>query len=209
MLKGLYYNICLLDAVDLTMDALPLLKIGLVSISDRASRGVYVDQGLPELKKWLQRAVLNPLELVEHLIPDEQPLIEAKLIQLADKEICPLILTTGGTGPYLRDVTPEATLAVADRVIPGFGELMRQISLHFTPTAILSRQVGVLRGSSLILNLPGKPSAIAETLGGVKDESGKTLIPGIFASVPIAVDAVGGPLIHTDADFCPVVMPKR
>lgn len=191
------------------MDALPLLKIGLVSISDRASRGVYVDQGLPKLKKWLQRAVLNPLELVEHLIPDEQPLIEAKLIQLADKEICPLILTTGGTGPYLRDVTPEATLAVADRVIPGFGELMRQISLHFTPTAILSRQVGVLRGSSLILNLPGKPSAIAETLGGVKDESGKTLIPGIFASVPIAVDAVGGPLIHTDADFCPVVMPKR
>ncbi len=191
------------------MDALPLLKIGLVSISDRASRGVYVDQGLPELKKWLQRAVLNPLELVEHLIPDEQPLIEAKLIQLADKEICPLILTTGGTGPYLRDVTPEATLAVADRVIPGFGELMRQISLHFTPTAILSRQVGVLRGSSLILNLPGKPSAIAETLGGVKDESGKTLIPGIFASVPIAVDAVGGPVIHTDADFCPVVMPKR
>lgn len=191
------------------MDALPLLKIGLVSISDRASRGVYVDQGLPELNKWLQRAVLNPLELVEHLIPDEQPLIEAKLIQLADKEICPLILTTGGTGPYLRDVTPEATLAIADRVIPGFGELMRQISLHFTPTAILSRQVGVLRGSSLILNLPGKPSAIAETLGGVKDESGKTLIPGIFASVPIAVDAVGGPLIHTDADFCPVVMPKR
>lgn len=191
------------------MDALPLLKIGLVSISDRASRGVYVDQGLPELKKWLQRAVLNPLELVEHLIPDEQPLIEAKLIQLADKEICPLILTTGGTGPYLRDVTPEATLAIADRVIPGFGELMRQISLHFTPTAILSRQVGVLRGSSLILNLPGKPSAIAETLGGIKDESGKTLIPGIFASVPIAVDAVGGPLIHTDADFCPVVMPKR
>lgn len=191
------------------MDALPLLKIGLVSISDRASRGVYVDQGLPELKKWLQRAVLNPLELVEHLIPDEQPLIEAKLIELADKEVCPLILTTGGTGPYLRDVTPEATLAVADRVIPGFGELMRQISLHFTPTAILSRQVGVLRGSSLILNLPGKPSAIAETLGGVKDESGKTLIPGIFASVPIAVDAVGGPLIHTNADFCPVVMPKH
>ncbi|PIT42220.1 molybdopterin adenylyltransferase [Snodgrassella alvi] len=191
------------------MDALPLLKIGLVSISDRASRGVYVDQGLPELKKWLQRAVLNPLELVEHLIPDEQPLIEAKLIELADKEVCPLILTTGGTGPYLRDVTPEATLAVADRVIPGFGELMRQISLHFTPTAILSRQVGVLRGSSLILNLPGKPSAIAETLGGVKDESGKTLIPGIFASVPIAVDAVAGPLIHTNADFCPVVMPKH
>ncbi|PIT23431.1 molybdopterin adenylyltransferase [Snodgrassella alvi] len=191
------------------MSTLPLLKIGLVSISDRASTGVYADQGLPELKKWLQRAVLNPLELVEHLIPDEQALIENILTQLADEEACPLILTTGGTGPYLRDVTPEATLAVADRVIPGFGELMRQISLHFTPTAILSRQVGVLRGNSLILNLPGKPSAIAETLGGVKDEQGKTLIPGIFASIPIAVDAVGGPLIQTDADFCPVVMPKR
>ncbi|PIT15779.1 molybdopterin adenylyltransferase [Snodgrassella alvi] len=191
------------------MSTLPLLKIGLVSISDRASTGVYADQGLPELKKWLQRAVLNPLELVEHLIPDEQALIESTLTQLADKEACPLILTTGGTGPYLRDVTPEATLAVADRVIPGFGELMRQISLHFTPTAILSRQVGVLRGNSLILNLPGKPTAIAETLGGVKDEHGKTLIPGIFASIPIAVDAVGGPLIQTDADFCPVVLPKR
>jgi molybdopterin adenylyltransferase len=191
------------------MNTLPLLKIGLVSISDRASTGIYADQGLPELKKWLQRAVLNPLELVEHLIPDEQALIESTLIRLADDELCPLILTTGGTGPYLRDVTPEATLAVADRVIPGFGELMRQISLHFTPTAILSRQVGVLRGNSLILNLPGKPSAIAETLGGVKDEQGKTMIPGIFASIPIAVDAVGGPLIQTDADFCPVVLPKR
>ncbi|MCO6505771.1 MAG: molybdopterin adenylyltransferase [Snodgrassella sp.] len=191
------------------MNTLPLLKIGLVSISDRASTGIYADQGLPELKKWLQRAVLNPLELVEQLIPDEQALIESTLIRLADDELCPLILTTGGTGPYLRDVTPEATLAVADRVIPGFGELMRQISLHFTPTAILSRQVGVLRGNSLILNLPGKPSAIAETLGGVKDEQGKTLIPGIFASIPIAVDAVGGPLIQTDADFCPVVLPKR
>ncbi|WP_239428275.1 molybdopterin adenylyltransferase [Snodgrassella communis] len=191
------------------MNTLPLLKIGLVSISDRASTGIYADQGLPELKKWLQRAVLNPLKLVEQLIPDEQALIESTLIRLADDELCPLILTTGGTGPYLRDVTPEATLAVADRVIPGFGELMRQISLHFTPTAILSRQVGVLRGNSLILNLPGKPSAIAETLGGVKDEQGKTLIPGIFASIPIAVDAVGGPLIQTDADFCPVVLPKR
>ncbi|MCO6526504.1 molybdopterin adenylyltransferase [Snodgrassella sp.] len=191
------------------MNTLPLLKIGLVSISDRASTGIYADQGLPELKKWLQRAVLNPLELVEQLIPDEQALIESTLIRLADDELCPLILTTGGTGPYLRDVTPEATLAVADRVIPGFGELMRQISLHFTPTAILSRQVGVLRGNSLILNLPGKPSAIAETLGGVKDEQGKTLIPGIFASIPIAVDAVDGPLIQTDADFCPVVLPKR
>lgn len=191
------------------MNQLPLLKIGLVSISDRASNGIYVDQGLPELKKWLHQAVLNPLKLIEHLIPDEQPLIESILIQLADADACPLILTTGGTGPYLRDVTPEATLAIADRVIPGFGELMRQISLHFTPTAILSRQVGVLRGNSLILNLPGKPTAIAETLGGIKDGTGKTLIHGIFASVPIAVDAVGGPLIQTDADFCPIVPPKR
>ncbi|MCX8744384.1 molybdopterin adenylyltransferase [Snodgrassella sp. B3882] len=186
-----------------------ILKIGLVSISDRAATGIYPDQGLPELKKWLQQAVINPLEMIEHLIPDEQPLIESTLIRLADEDRCPLILTTGGTGPYLRDVTPEATLAVADRVIPGFGELMRQISLHFTPTAILSRQVGVLRGNSLILNLPGKPSAIAETLGGVKNSNGETLIPGIFASVPIAVDAVGGPLIQTDAHFCPVVSPKR
>lgn len=186
-----------------------ILKIGLVSISDRAATGIYPDQGLPELKKWLQQAVINPLEMIEHLIPDEQPLIESTLIRLADEDRCPLILTTGGTGPYLRDVTPEATLAVADRVIPGFGELMRQISLHFTPTAILSRQVGVLRGNSLILNLPGKPSAIAETLGGVKNSNGETLIPGIFASVPIAVDAVGGPLIQTDTHFCPVVSPKR
>lgn len=191
------------------MNKLAILKIGLVSISDRASTGIYADQGLPELKKWLQRAILNPLVLVEHLIPDEQPLIESILTRLADEDYCSLILTTGGTGPYLRDVTPEATLAVADRVIPGFGELMRQISLHFTPTAILSRQVGVLRGNSLILNLPGKPSAIAETLGGVKDSDGKTLIPGIFASVPIAVDAAGGPIIQTDNDFCPVVAPKR
>lgn len=191
------------------MNKLSLLKIGIVSISDRASSGIYPDQGLPELKKWLQQAILNPLELVEHLIPDEQQLIENILMRLADHEHCPLILTTGGTGPYLRDVTPEATLAIADRVIPGFGELMRQISLHFTPTAILSRQVGVLRGNSLILNLPGKPSAIAETLGGVKNSSGQTLIPGIFASVPIAVDAVGGPLIQTDANFCPIVRPKR
>lgn len=191
------------------MNKLAILKIGLVSISDRASTGIYADQGLPELKKWLQKAILNPLVLVEHLIPDEQPLIESILTRLADEDHCSLILTTGGTGPYLRDVTPEATLAVADRVIPGFGELMRQISLHFTPTAILSRQIGVLRGNSLILNLPGKPSAIAETLGGVKDSDGKTLIPGIFASVPIAVDAVGGPIIQTDTDFCPVVAPKR
>jgi molybdopterin adenylyltransferase len=191
------------------MNKLSLLKIGIVSISDRASNGIYPDQGLPELKKWLQQAILNPLELVEHLIPDEQQLIENILMRLADHDHCPLILTTGGTGPYLRDVTPEATLAIADRVIPGFGELMRQISLHFTPTAILSRQVGVLRGNSLILNLPGKPSAIAETLGGVKNSSGQTLIPGIFASVPIAVDAVGGPLIQTDANFCPIVLPKR
>ncbi|MDF7676333.1 molybdopterin adenylyltransferase [Neisseriaceae bacterium ESL0693] len=191
------------------MTALAPLKVGLVSISDRASKGIYQDLGLPGLKDWLSRAVLNPLDYYEHLIADEQPLIESTLKQLADVDQCPLILTTGGTGPYLRDVTPEATLAVADRVIPGFGELMRQISLHFTPTAILSRQVGVLRGHSLILNLPGKPSSIAETLGGVKDEEGHTVIAGIFASVPIAVDAVGGPLIQTDQTFSPSVAPKK
>lgn len=191
------------------MADLASLKIGLVSISDRASQGIYQDLGLPSLKDWLSKAVLNPIDYIEHLIPDEQPLIEQTLKQLADQDQCPLILTTGGTGPYLRDVTPEATLAVADRVIPGFGELMRQISLNFTPTAILSRQLGVLRGRSLILNLPGKPSAIAETLGGVKDAEGKTLIAGIFASVPIAIDAVGGPLVQTDPDFCISVAPKK
>lgn len=188
---------------------LALFKIGLVSISDRASQGVYQDLGLPSLKEWLGKAVLNPIEFEEHLIPDEQSLIEATLKILADDAHCSLILTTGGTGPYLRDVTPEATLAVADRVIPGFGELMRQISLHFTPSAILSRQVGVLRGGSLILNLPGKPSAIAETLGGVKDENGKQLIPGIFASVPICIDAVGGTLVETNPAVCVSVRPKK
>lgn len=188
---------------------LGLFKIGLVSISDRASQGVYQDLGLPRLKEWLSEAVLNPIEFSEHLIPDEQPLIETTLKNLADTARCPLILTTGGTGPYLRDVTPEATLAVAHRVIPGFGELMRQISLHFTPSAILSRQVGVLRGNSLILNLPGKPSAIAETLGGVKDENGRQLIPGIFASVPICIDAVGGPLVETNPEVCVSVRPKK
>lgn len=185
------------------------LRIGLVSISDRASTGVYKDQGLPSLKEWLSTAVLNPLEFVEHLIPDEQPQIEATLKKLADEDKCPLILTTGGTGPYLRDVTPEATLAVADRVIPGFGEQMRQISLHFIPTAILSRQLGVIRGHSLILNLPGRPNAIAETLGGVKDETGKQVIHGIFASVPICVDAVGGPLVETNPEICKSVRPKK
>ncbi|WP_066565610.1 molybdopterin adenylyltransferase [Snodgrassella sp. CFCC 13594] len=189
--------------------SLATLKIGLVSISDRASKGIYQDLGLPGLKDWLAQAVLNPLNFVEHLIPDEQPQIEHTLKQLADEDGCPLILTTGGTGPYLRDVTPEATLAVADRVIPGFGELMRQISLHFTPSAILSRQVGVLRGHSLILNLPGKPSAIAETLGGVKNQNGEQIIPGIFASVPICVDAVGGPLVETDPAICRSVRPKK
>ncbi|MFA5703641.1 MAG: molybdopterin adenylyltransferase [Advenella sp.] len=184
------------------------LRIGIVSISDRAFNKTYQDQGLPALKSWLSSAVLNPLEFVEHLIPDEQPIIEQTLIELSDIKKCPLILTTGGTGPYLRDVTPEATLAVADRIIPGFGEQMRQISLHFIPTAILSRQVGVIRGNSLILNLPGRPNAIAETLGGVKDEQGKQIIHGIFASVPICVDAVGGPLVETNPDVCKSVRPK-
>jgi molybdopterin adenylyltransferase len=185
------------------------LRIGIVSISDRAFNNIYADQGLPSLKEWLTSAVLNPIEFVEELIPDEQPMIEATLIKLADQEKCPLILTTGGTGPYLRDVTPEATLAVADRVIPGFGEQMRQISLHFIPTAILSRQVGVIRGHSLILNLPGRPNAIAETLGGVKNEQGEQVIHGIFASVPICVDAVGGPLVETNPAICKSVRPKK
>lgn len=185
------------------------LRIGLVSISDRAFNKTYADEGLPALRKWLDSAVLNPIEYIEVLIPDEQPMIEDALKRLSDVEKCPLILTTGGTGPYLRDVTPEATVAVADRIIPGFGEQMRQISLHFIPTAILSRQLGVIRGNSLILNLPGRPRAIGETLGGVKDENGKQVVHGIFASVPICVDAVGGPLVETNPEVCESVRPKR
>ncbi|HEY8353738.1 MAG TPA: molybdopterin adenylyltransferase [Methylophilaceae bacterium] len=169
------------------------LRIGLVSISDRASTGVYEDQGVPNLKAWLERALITPWQAVARVIPDEQATIEATLIDLVDNEACHLVLTTGGTGPALRDVTPEATLAVADREMPGFGEQMRQISLHFVPTAMLSRQVAVIRKQCLIINLPGQPKSIAQTLEGLKDEQGNTLVHGIFAAVPYCIDLLGTP----------------
>ena len=171
-------------------------RIGIVSISDRASTGVYEDKGLPALKEWLSATLLNPLEFEARLIADEQTLIESTLKELADDQRCCLILTTGGTGPAPRDVTPEATLAVADKVLPGFGEQMRAVSLKYVPTAILSRQVGVVRGNSLILNLPGQPKAIAETLDGV------------FAAVPYCVDLIGGPYLETRSDTCQAFRPK-
>jgi len=185
------------------------LIIGLVSISDRASRGVYQDEGLPALEEWLGRAVASPpVRMVKRLIPDEQPAIEATLKELVDRDGCHLVLTTGGTGPAARDVTPEATLAVADKVMPGFGEQMRQVSLRFVPTAILSRQVGVIRKHALILNLPGQPKAIKETLEGVKDESGKTVVNGIFAAVPYCIDLIGGPYIETNENVGKAFRPK-
>ena len=184
------------------------LKIGLVSISDRASQGVYEDKGIPALQQWFTTALTSPWEMLTRLIPDEQPQIEATLRELVDEQGCQLVLTTGGTGPALRDVTPEATLAVADRVMLGFGEQMRQISLQFVPTAILSRQVGVIRGQALILNLPGQPKAIKETLEGLKDADGKTLVPGIFAAVPYCIDLIGGPYIETDPAVVNAFRPK-
>jgi molybdopterin adenylyltransferase len=185
------------------------LVVGLVSISDRASQGVYRDEGIPALEEWLGKAVSGPaLRIVKRLIPDEQPAIEAALKELADKEGCHLVLTTGGTGPAPRDVTPEATLAVADKVMPGFGEQMRQVSLRFVPTAILSRQVGVIRGKTLILNLPGQPKAIRETLEGVKDESGKPVVAGIFAAVPYCIDLIGGPYVETRDEVVKAFRPK-
>ncbi len=184
-------------------DATPeLVRIGIVSISDRASSGVYEDKGLPALKDWLSGALLNPIEFVPRLIPDEQAGISAALIELVDAERCDLVLTTGGTGPAPRDVTPEATLAVADREMPGFGEQMRQISLHFVPTAILSRQVAVIRGKALIINLPGQPKAIAETLAGHEKAS------GIFAAVPYCIDLIGGPYLETRDEVCKAFRPK-
>ena len=185
-----------------------LLRIGLVSIRDRASSGVYEDKGIPALQAWFGRALTSPWEMQTRLIPDEQPVIEAALIELCDVAGCHLVLTTGGTGPAPRDVTPEATLAVADRVMPGFGEQMRQISLAFVPTAILSRQVGVIRGKSLILNLPGQPKAIAETLEGLKDADGAQKVPGIFAAVPYCIDLIGGPYIETDEAVVRAFRPK-
>jgi molybdopterin adenylyltransferase len=183
------------------------VKIGIVSVSDRASSGVYVDKGLPALKEWLTRALLNPIDFQERLIPDEQAGISAALIDLVDAG-CALVLTTGGTGPALRDVTPEATLAVAHKQMPGFGEQMRQISLKFVPTAILSRQCAVVRDQSLIINLPGQPKSIAETLEGLKAASGEQLVPGIFAAVPYCIDLIGGPYLETRDEVCKAFRPK-
>ena len=184
------------------------IVVGLVSISDRASKGVYKDEGLPALDEWLGKAIRNSRRVVERLIPDEAAVISNTLKDLCDKEHCHLVLTTGGTGPAPRDVTPEATLAVADREMPGFGEQMRQISLHFVPTAILSRQVGVIRGKTLIINLPGQPKSIRETLEGLKDAEGKQIVHGIFAAIPYCIDLIGGPYIETDATVCKAFRPK-
>jgi molybdopterin adenylyltransferase len=184
------------------------VRIGVVSVSDRASSGVYEDKGLPGLKDWLGRAVRNPIEWVPRLIPDEREAIAATLRELVDTERCDLVLTTGGTGPAPRDVTPEATLDVADKELPGFGEQMRQISLRFVPTAILSRQTAVVRGQALVMNLPGQPKSIAETLEGLRDAEGKSVVPGIFAAVPYCVDLLGGPWIETDPAVCAAFRPK-
>ena len=183
------------------------VKIGIVSISDRASTGVYEDKGLPALQTWLGHALKNPLQFESRLIPDEKERISATLIELVGAG-CSLVLTTGGTGPAIRDVTPEATLAVADKEMPGFGEQMRQISLKFVPTAILSRQVAVIRGQSLIINLPGQPKSIAETLEGLKDSLGESLVHGIFAAVPYCIDLIGGPYLETHDEVCKAYRPK-
>ncbi len=185
-----------------------ILKIGLVSVSDRAFQGVYQDQGIPELTAWLENALVDKFQLETRLIPDEQDKIEQTLIELVDQQQCHLVLTTGGTGPAKRDVTPDATLSIADREMPGFGEQMRQVSLHFVPTAILSRQVGVIRKNSLILNLPGQPKAIKETLEGVKDESGNVLVKGIFAAVPYCLQLIDGIYIDTNPKIIESFRPK-
>jgi len=184
------------------------VKIGLVSVSDRASKGVYKDEGIPALEEWFARALTTPWNIVTRLIPDERPLIEATLRELVDQEGCHLVLTTGGTGPAPRDVTPEATLAIGEKVMPGFGEQMRQISLHYVPTAILSRQVAVIRGRALIINLPGQPKSIRETLEGVKDADGNMVVHGIFAAVPYCIDLIGGPYIDTQASVVKSFRPK-
>lgn len=184
------------------------LRIGLVSVSDRASSGVYQDKGLPALEAWLASALTTPFQIETRLIPDEQSIIEQTLCELVDEMSCHLVLTTGGTGPARRDVTPDATLAVADREMPGFGEQMRQISLNFVPTAILSRQVGVIRKQALILNLPGQPKSIKETLEGLRDEDGTVKVPGIFASVPYCVQLLDGPYVETDPQVVASFRPK-
>lgn len=184
------------------------LRIGLVSISDRASSGVYQDKGIPALEEWLGNALTTPFEIQTRLIPDEQPIIEQTLCELVDEMSCHLVLTTGGTGPARRDVTPDATLAIADREMPGFGEQMRQISLHFVPTAILSRQVGVIRKQALILNLPGQPKSIKETLEGLNAEDGSVIVHGIFASVPYCIQLLEGPYVETDEKVVAAFRPK-
>ena len=192
------------------MSELAAVRIGIVSVSDRAAGGVYADMGIPALKSWLTSAVRNPVHWETRLIPDDEAGISATLVALVDEQHCDLVLTTGGTGPALRDVTPEATLAVAHKVMPGFGEQMRQISLAFVPTAILSRQVAVIRGKALIINLPGQPKAIAETLAGLPaiDGSSQPPVHGIFAAVPYCVDLIGGPYIATDPAVCKAFRPK-
>lgn len=187
---------------------LDAVKIGLVSCSDRASKGQYQDLGLPSLRQWLQTAIHNPVTFVERLIADEQADIEHHLRDLIDQELCDLVLTTGGTGPAPRDVTPEATLAIADKVMPGFGEQMRQISLKFVPTAILSRQTAVIRKQALVINLPGQPKSIKETLEGLKDKDGNNIVNGIFAAVPYCMDLIGGPYIETVESVCRAFRPK-
>jgi molybdopterin adenylyltransferase len=189
-------------------DSAPPTRIGLVSISDRASSGVYEDKGVPALRDWLGAALRSPWEAVIRLVPDERAVIEQALVELVDREGCSLVLTTGGTGPAPRDVTPEATLAVGEREMPGFGEQMRQVSLAFVPTAILSRQVAVIRGKALIVNLPGQPKSIRETLEGVKDADGRQKVHGIFAAVPYCLDLIGAPYLETDEAVCKAFRPK-
>ena len=185
------------------------IKIGLISISDRASSGEYKDEGLPNLKNWLTKVLIKPFNLEEEIIPDEIEVIKNTLITLSDKKKCDLILTTGGTGPSKRDVTPEATLSVGDKEMPGFGEQMRQISLNFVPTAILSRQVAVIRNTTLIINLPGQPKAIVETLEGLKDGKGNLIVPGIFSAVPYCLDLIDGPYIETKETILKSFRPKK
>ena len=184
------------------------IKIGLVSTSDRAASGIYADQGIPSLQEWLNKAVMTPIEYHTRLVADEQDEIKDTLTDLVDYQGCHLILTTGGTGPAVRDVTPEATLAAGERLMPGFGEQMRQISLHFVPTAILSRQVAVIRKQCLIINLPGQPKAIAQTLEGLKDDAGIQIVPGIFAAVPYCLDLIGAPFIETNEAIVKAFRPK-
>jgi len=184
------------------------VRIGLVATSDRAAQGIYRDEGIPALEQWLAGALLNPLAFERRLIPDERGVIEATLKELVDERACDLVVTTGGTGPAPRDVTPEATLAVAERELPGFGEQMRRISLEFVPTAILSRQVAVIRGKALVLNLPGQPKSIRETLEGLKDPEGRAIVAGIFAAVPYCIDLIGGPYLETRPEVVKAFRPK-